>query len=76
MLGDIVLPTAFALQGEREGNIDAVSLLLKHNADINIPDCDGNTPLSVAIKNDYMPIVQVLLSYKAEPNNGMRTLRF
>lgn len=40
--------------------------LLCRGADINIGDCDGNTPLHLAVINLNIPIVQALTVFGAD----------
>lgn len=42
--------------------------LLKHNADPNIEDADGRSPLSNAVLNSNSDVVKQLLEAKADPN--------
>lgn len=45
--------------------VDIAKLLIKHGANINIPDKDGNTPLAIAKKNNLNDLVTLL-----EQNGG------
>ena len=72
-----------ALQwGSHIGNSKAVSVLLKANANPNIPrhTCNGATPLHVASHRGHCNIVGMLLTAKANPNlqtdNGSTPLYF
>jgi hypothetical protein len=45
-----------------------VALLTYSNADINLPDREGNTPLHIAVKTDNLECAEVLLAFRADPN--------
>lgn len=47
----------------------AIKLLLDYQADIDVPDNSGNTPLIVAINNKHESCVRVLLDYWANIEN-------
>lgn len=51
-----------------ESHYEAVKLLIKYNAKINIVDKDGNTPLHYAAENGDLSIVEYLLQCKANIN--------
>lgn len=42
--------------------------LLQHDANPDLPDRDGNTPMMVAINSGYAEGVKILLTYKAKVN--------
>lgn len=48
--------------------LDCVMALLSHGADINIGDCDGNTPLHHAVINRNLTAVQALIVFGASLN--------
>lgn len=49
--------------------IEMIELLLNNKyIDINIHDCDGETPLMAACSFDNLEIVELLLKYGADPN--------
>lgn len=50
-----------------EGNLDAVEMLLSHEANPNAMDAAGLTPLSLAVLNSSYPIVAMLLAAGADP---------
>jgi len=58
-----MLHTAVAL-----GNTQLVEELILHNADVNIQDLMGYTPLHFASRNNYLDIVKLLLSTGADIN--------
>ena len=62
--------TALLLALERE-NLDVAQLLLDHNADVNVRDKRGNTPLHVAVStgNGHLDICRILLNRNAEVNS-------
>lgn len=49
-------------------NIDAVELLIKNGADINVLDKTDTSPLIMASQNNYESIVKKLIEYQANPN--------
>ena len=51
----------------RNGNVDVAALLIKHNADIDLPDSSGNTALHHAAAYGWLECVEVLLRYGANP---------
>jgi len=50
----------------RHGNKKMVKWLLDNNADVNIRDVDGNTPLMMAVLRDQIELVKQLLSQGAD----------
>jgi ankyrin repeat protein len=62
--GFVTLLVLFASDGER----NQVDLLLRHRADANAPDSDGQTPLHAAAGKDHFEVVAVLLANGANPN--------
>ena len=55
-------------EAARDGNIDAVELLLKEHVDINIQDENGATALMLASYNGHAQIVELLLKAHANIN--------
>ena len=51
----------------KRGYKDIVQLLLEHGALVNDADCD-NSPLELAVLYNHYEIIQLLLSYEANPN--------
>jgi ankyrin repeat protein len=49
------------------GNNDIVDLLLAHHFSVNLTDTFGFTPLSIAVQNGDVPLLDTLFKYKAEP---------
>ncbi|KAG1712158.1 Serine/threonine-protein phosphatase 6 regulatory ankyrin repeat subunit A [Nymphon striatum] len=47
-------------------NTDCLNLLIKNGADINKQDEAGLTPLMLAAKNGNVPVIELLLDYKAK----------
>ena len=52
----------------RDGNIDAIKLLLKKHVDINIQDKNGLTALMLASRNGHHHVVKLLLKENADIN--------
>ena len=50
------------------GNIEIVQLFLEYNADINLKDNNGNTPLIIAAALGNIEIVKLLLAHNADIN--------
>ena len=50
------------------GSVEAVRLLLEHNADVNVRDRSGVTPLFAAVSTKQTAIVESLLDSKASVN--------
>ena len=65
-------------EAARDGNIDAVEVLLKKDVDINIQDENGVTALMLASQNGHHQIVELLLKEHADINqqneNGVTAL--
>ena len=55
-------------EAARDGNIDAVEVLLKKDLDINIEDENGETALMLASQNGHHQIVELLLKEHANIN--------
>lgn len=57
----------------KKRNLNLVQLLLEHNADVNLTSKDGSTPLHLAILEDALEIVKLLLNkrYKCETSHCM-----
>lgn len=51
------------------GNIETVKILLDNNADIDIQDSDGNTPLHLACIRYHIDTIAELLKYKPDLDN-------
>jgi ankyrin repeat protein len=52
----------------RNNHEKRVELLLSHGADPNICSDDGDTPLMLAVRNEAIEIVQMLIDYSADVN--------
>lgn len=50
------------------GSPEIVQLLIKHGADVNLPNDDGNGPLHAAAFLGHTAVVEVLLQNGADPN--------
>jgi ankyrin repeat protein len=61
-----------------QGYPKTVEILVKHGADVNIPDDQGETALGIAARNGHTEIVRMLLKKCAvdTPDNEGRTLVF
>lgn len=46
------------------GDKEMVLVLLDHDADVNAQNNNGDTPIHVAIINDYPDLVRIILAYK------------
>ena len=55
-------------EAARDGNINAVELVLKEHVDINIQDENGETALILASKNGHIQVVELLLKEHADIN--------
>ncbi|RGY73202.1 ankyrin repeat domain-containing protein [Bacteroides fragilis] len=51
-------------------NIELVQLLLEYHADLNIKDCNGNSPLALAKEVGAKEIEKLLLQYMNNKNNA------
>lgn len=51
-----------------ECNINAVKMLIKNKADVNLPDRFGDTPLHIAVKTRMQDMVKLLLDAGANVN--------
>lgn len=47
-------------------------MLLNHNADVNLADNFGTTPLHIALFKENIPIVNLLLAYGADVRHFFR----
>ena len=56
-------------QAVEMGKISHVNLLLQKDANPNISQIDGLTPLHLAVNKQNILIIKELLKYKADPNN-------
>ena len=52
----------------RNGHSNIAALLIKHNADINLSDSSGNTPLHHAAAYGWLECVTLLLKYGTDPS--------
>jgi ankyrin repeat protein len=52
----------------RNGHSRIAALLIKHNADINLGDSSGNTPLHHASAYGWLECVKLLIKYGADPS--------
>lgn len=59
-----VTPLGKAVESGRADVINTVKCLLKHRADPNIADCNGNTPLIKAVKGGNIELVKCLIAQK------------
>ena len=48
------------------GNLEAIKLLVENGTDINAPDGEGNTPLSIAKKQNRKKTISLLLELGAK----------
>ncbi|XP_064189390.1 cyclin-dependent kinase 4 inhibitor C [Anguilla rostrata] len=51
----------------RDGYADTLQVLVKHGADVNIQDNDGNLPLHLAAREGNLDVVELLIQHTAEP---------
>jgi len=58
-----VTPLGKAVESARPDVLSTVKCLLKHRADPNIADCNGNTPLIKAVKNSNIELVKCLIAH-------------
>lgn len=56
------------------GHLDCVRLLVRHGADVNLPDVKAQPPLMMAVKNHHIDCVRELLNNGANPNGDERSL--
>ncbi len=54
----------------RNGNEAMIKLLIEHKANINVTNGDGSTPMMLAIVNDRFDIAALLLTLKADADDG------
>jgi len=66
-IDDLTLAPPLVLAAS-QGYCDIIKLLLSHQADPNIADCDKVTALHLACKRGDIEIVELLLRHKANPN--------
>lgn len=62
----------------REGFIDSVRVLLKHKAQVNLPDVKGNLPLHLAAREGHLEVVRLLTEHTDDcqaPNGAGDTPR-
>lgn len=57
----------------RAGNIPIVDLLCRTIADVNFKNFDGSTPLFEAVFRDDINMINILISYDADPNCRVTT---
>ena len=53
--------------------MELAKLLLEHEADPNIPDLNGKTPLLVSVSQGSAKLVSLLIQHGANPNTGFVT---
>lgn len=56
----------YLCRGDNGGNVQEVSRLLQHGADINYQDKKGKTALHRAAKAGFLPTIELLLQHKAK----------
>ena len=54
-----------------EGRMEALDLLIDSGADINAVNYDGETALSLALKNNHLQIAELLIDYGATVEKSM-----
>lgn len=54
-------------------SLEIAKILLDHEADPNIPDLNGKTPLLVSVSQRSAQMVSLLIQYGADPNTGFVT---
>ena len=64
-----------------DGNLEIAQLLLDHNADPNLRNSNGTTPLMLAAGTGHVEIVELLIKrgadvYAAQPDHGSTALHF
>lgn len=52
----------------RYGNLEIVKVLLSYNADVNIYEEGGNTPLISAAQNNHLDVIKEILNHQAKIN--------
>tara|TARA_Y100000996_G_C22477573_1_gene624817 strand:- start:42 stop:1052 length:1011 start_codon:yes stop_codon:yes gene_type:complete len=67
-LGDIYTPDITLFDAVTEENESLCKFLLENDVDPNQTNCDGQTPLHIAIQKNNLPLVTQLLKHKADPN--------
>lgn len=58
-----VTPLGKAVESTRPDVVGTVKCLLRHRADPNIADCNGNTPLLKAVKSGSIELVKCLIAH-------------
>ena len=53
-----------------EGHVDAIKLLIKHNADVNVEDRFGNRPLDDAQRGQKAEVINLLRQHNALPGSN------
>lgn len=56
------------------GHLECIQLLIRHGADVNLPDVKAQPPLMMAVKNKHFECVRALLDAGANPNGDERSL--
>ena len=56
------------LKASQEGDLAVVKILIDRGVDLNIWNHEGRTPLMLAVANEYVEVVEVLLENKANVN--------
>lgn len=51
-----------------QGNCHLIEVLIKHKANVNVQDKDGNTPLHLAAKEGHLDLVELLCKHDAKIN--------
>ena len=64
--GEGLTPSQRAVEGQREGYLDIVCLLLNHGADEKVHDDSGNTLLHLAASEGHLEVARVLLGHKVD----------
>lgn len=65
-LGWTALMEAIVLNDGGEQQQETIKLLIKHGADVNIPDSEGVTPLQHAKERNFKEIEKILISARAQ----------
>lgn len=63
-----ILGRTALMEASENGETEIVADLLKHGADMNAPDSDGNTPLGFACGNGHYKIAHMLLKHGVRVN--------